>query len=129
MDPTFEADPIGRRLECLPKKGININFNIIFKGVLNGAPGAPKGLIKLSPGAPGDKKNWARNFWKLRFFGPEVSTIFEISIFRFLGSKLIWRRIRRRLECRPKIGIDILIDITFPLGPPGVIKFPLGPMG
>ena len=26
LDPTFEADPIGRRLECRPKKGININF-------------------------------------------------------------------------------------------------------
>ena len=31
LDPTFEADPIGRRLECLPKKGININFYIILK--------------------------------------------------------------------------------------------------
>ena len=38
---TFEADPIGRRLERLPKKGINMNFNIIFKGIFNGAPGAP----------------------------------------------------------------------------------------
>ena len=36
--------------------------------------------------------------------------------------------IGRRLECRPKKGF-ILIDIEFPLGPPGVIKFPLGPMG
>ena len=44
-DPTFEADPIGRRLECLPQKGININFNTIFKGIFNGALGAP-GVIK-----------------------------------------------------------------------------------
>ena len=41
LDPTFEADPIGRRLECLPKKGININLYFIFKGIFNGAPGAP----------------------------------------------------------------------------------------
>ena len=52
VDPTFEADPIGRRLECLPKKGININFNFIFKGIFNGAPGAP-GVIKNAPGALG----------------------------------------------------------------------------
>ena len=30
LDPTFEADPIGRRLECRPKKGININFNRVL---------------------------------------------------------------------------------------------------
>ena len=41
---TFEADPIGRRLECLPKKGINIKFNLIFKSIFYGAPGAPSEL-------------------------------------------------------------------------------------
>ena len=41
LDPTFEADPIGRRLECLPKKGRNINFNIIFKCIFTGALAAP----------------------------------------------------------------------------------------
>ena len=55
LDPTFEADPIGRRLECLPKKGININLYIILKVFLMG-PRGPQGLIKISPGAlgPGD---------------------------------------------------------------------------
>ena len=40
LDPTFEADPIGRRLECLPQKRINIDFNFVFKGLYNGAQGA-----------------------------------------------------------------------------------------
>ena len=51
-DPTFEADPIGRRLECLPKKGININFYIIF-GIFNGAPGGPRGELKYAQGPRG----------------------------------------------------------------------------
>ena len=45
LDPTFEADPIGRRLECLPKKGININFTLFFNVFLMG-PRGPQGLIK-----------------------------------------------------------------------------------
>ena len=48
---TFEADPIGRRLECLPKKGININFTLFLKVFLMGPRGA-QGLIKMPPGAP-----------------------------------------------------------------------------
>ena len=41
MDPTFEADPIGKRLECLPQERININFTLFLKGIFNGAPGGP----------------------------------------------------------------------------------------
>ena len=45
QDPTFEADPIGRRLECRPKKGINILINIKF-------PLGPPGVIKFPLGGP-----------------------------------------------------------------------------
>ena len=48
----FEADPIGRRLECLPKKGINSNFYYILKVFLLG----PQGLLKMPRGAQGSKK-------------------------------------------------------------------------
>ena len=39
LDPTFEADPIGRRLECLPKKEININFILFLMVFLMGPRG------------------------------------------------------------------------------------------
>ena len=58
LRPTFEADPIGRRLECLPKKGININFNLIFWG-----PRGAQGVIKNAPGAPGIKKKMGRGLF------------------------------------------------------------------
>ena len=50
-------------------------------------PRGPQGLIKM-PQGPRGKKNWGAIFLKNPIFGPEVSTIFEISIFRFLASKL-----------------------------------------
>ena len=86
VDPTFEADPIGRRLECLPKKGININFTLFLKVFLMG-PRGPQGLIN-QPQGPGDEKKCGVKFLKNPIFGPEVSTIFGIPIFRFLASKL-----------------------------------------
>ena len=48
----------------------------------------PQGLLKNAPGGPGIKKNEWGKFLKNSIFGPELSTIFEISIFRFLPSKL-----------------------------------------
>ena len=59
-------------------------------------PWGPQGLIKISPGAPGVRKNKGGKFWKIQVFGqevstivaflsldPDVSTILNISIFRF----------------------------------------------
>ena len=61
---TFEADPIGRRLECLPKKGINIKFTLFLKVFLMG-PWGPQGLINYPQGPPGIKTDWGAMF----FFG------------------------------------------------------------
>ena len=57
-DPTFEADPIGRRLDCRPKKGL-IVINLKF-------PLAPPGIIKFSLGPRGANINspwgpWVKN--------------------------------------------------------------------
>ena len=62
-------------------------LNLIFNLIFGGARG-PQGLIKIAPGAPGIKKKNGGKFLKIQFFWPEVSTIFEISIFRYLPSKL-----------------------------------------
>ena len=46
----------GGAAEHPPRKFKGINFYLIFKGIFNGAPGAP-GVIKIAPGAPGIKQN------------------------------------------------------------------------
>ena len=64
--PTFEADPIGRRLECLPKKGININFTLFLNVFLMG-PRGPQGLIKMPQGPQNKKKIIGGKFEKSDF--------------------------------------------------------------
>ena len=50
MDPTFEADPIRRRVECRPTKGneLIVVINIKF-------PLGPPGVVKFPLGGPGGK--------------------------------------------------------------------------
>ena len=75
-----------------------------------GPPGPPRGP-KMGPGTPGiDLKSKKKN----QKFGPEVSTIFEILIFGFLGVF--------SMEIRFVSNFSLFFTPGGALGPPGKVK-------
>ena len=90
-------------------------------------PRGPQGLSKMPRGPQGLKKIDGGKFWKIRILGPEVSTIFEISIFRFLAPNS--QKIPRPNFLKLNFPKKSRPNFFYPRGPWGMFNNPWGPQG